>query len=219
MIDFAHARRTMVDTQLRPDDVTHLLVIEAFLSVPRENFVPEALRDLAYIDRDLPLPTSSGAHRAMMTPLSLAKILNALEVKPGERVLVIGAGTGYSAAVLAHIGAEVVALEEDDGLVETATAALAAYDGVEVVKGSHEAGAKAKAPYDVILVDGAVEMIPDAVFAQLKSDGRLGTIVIEGRVGRGCLFEGTSVDFSRRAVFDGMAPRLPGFARPHEFVF
>ncbi|GLR47657.1 protein-L-isoaspartate O-methyltransferase family protein [Sphingomonas astaxanthinifaciens] len=210
-MDFAAARRAMVDSQLRPQAVTDPLVVGAMASVARERFVGEEAAAAAYIDRIVPL--SEG--RALSPPASVGRLLTELACRPGERALVVGAGTGYSAAVLAEMGLAVTALESDPALL----AALRAVPGITVVEGPLEAGAPAAGPFDVILVDGLVEHLPDALIDQLAVGGRLGAGLVEGGVAR--LVTGTrSVHgFGSRSIADASMAPLPGFARPPVFTF
>jgi len=205
----------MVDTQVRPSDVTRFPIIEAMLHVPREQFVPEPRREAAYLGENLYLAPG----RVILEPRTLSKLLEGLDVQPGERVLDLGTGMGYGAAVLARLGADVVALEEDPALAQAATAALASEGaGVRVQHGPLAEGAPAFAPFDVILVEGAVEVVPDAILAQLREDGRVGALFSEenlgiARIGRK---EGGVVNW--RYAFNAGAPVLPGFARAAAFV-
>lgn len=208
--DFAAARRTMIDNQLRPVGVTDPLVLEAMGSVARERFVPEDNRPLAYADRSLPV----GGGRFLAAPAVLGQLLTQMSPKPGERALVVGAGTGYSAAVLAAIGCEAVALESSAEL-----AARARELGVHTAEGPLEAGHNAGAPYDLILIDGAVEYIPDAIVRQLAERGRLGTALAEGGITRLIVGQKVAGAFGYLSIADaGVAP-LPGFSRPRGFRF
>jgi protein-L-isoaspartate(D-aspartate) O-methyltransferase len=159
----------MIDSQLKPCGVVSPRSVAAFFAVPREAFVPAERRGLAYVDAAQPM----GQGRELMAPLSLGLLVEAAQVRPGERALVVGAGTGYSAALLAHMGANVVALESDAGLAARARAALAETQGVRLVEGPLEAGAADGAPYDLILIDGAVQELPPGLIAQLAEGGRL----------------------------------------------
>jgi protein-L-isoaspartate(D-aspartate) O-methyltransferase len=208
--DFAAARRAMIESQLRPEGVTDLAVLEAMDSVPREQFVPEELRPLAYADRSLPL----GGGRFLSAPAVLGQLLTQMAPEKGERALVIGAGTGYSAAVLAHIGCEVVALESAPKL-----AARARELGVHVVEGPLEAGHKAGAPYQLILIDGAVEYLPEPIVKQLADGGRLGTALIDRRVTRLIVGQKVAGAFGYLSVSDAGVAALPGFSRPRPFTF
>jgi len=210
-MDFAAARRAMVDCQLRPSAVTDSLVVAAMATVPREEFVPDQVRAIAYIDRIVPLKDGRG----LSPPASVGRMLTELEVKPGERALVVGAGTGYSAAVLAKMGVEVVALENDPALLPR----LRQVSGITIVEGPAELGAPQAAPFDLILVDGQIEELPDALVEQLKVGGRLSACLVEGGVPR--LTAGTrSVHgFGLKSFADSSMAPLPGFARRPVFTF
>ena len=173
MADFAIQRKTMVDNQIRTMDVQDLAVIDAFSTVAREAFVPAATAAFAYIDR----PTDLGGGRALMQPGPLARLMQLALPLPGEKVLVVGGATGYTAALIADIGAEVVSLEEDAGLAATARTALAGTT-VTVAEGPLTAGWDAAAPYDLVFFDGAIEVLPEAIAAQVAEGGRI--VAIEG---------------------------------------
>jgi protein-L-isoaspartate(D-aspartate) O-methyltransferase len=219
MEDFAAARRKMVDSQLRTENVTDNEVLEAMGDVPRELFVPAAQRPLAYIDSDIALKDSPP--RYLMRAAPLARMLQLAEVVQTDRALVIGVGTGYAAAVLAGLAASVVALESDTSLAEQAKRNLAdlGIRNVEVTVGSLEAGYAAGAPYDLILVDGAVETLPEALFDQIGEGGRLVAVIGYGRTGTATLFTRSDRQVGRRAAFDAGIPPLPGFRKPEVFVF
>lgn len=163
------ARDAMIDSQLKPCGVVSPRTVAAFHAVRREDFVPEGRRGLAYVDAAQPL----GDGRELMAPLSLGLLVEHAGVQPGDRVLVVGAGTGYSAAILAHMGARVTALESHPGLAAAARAVLADTPDIQVVEGPLEGGAPDGAPYDLILIDGAVELLPPELIAQLAEGGRL----------------------------------------------
>jgi protein-L-isoaspartate(D-aspartate) O-methyltransferase len=208
--DFGAARRSMIDNQLRPVGVTDRAVLEAMGSVPREQFVPEENRPLAYADRSLPL----GGDRYMMAPAVLGQLLTQMAPQQGERALVVGAGTGYSAAVLAAMGCKVTALECSPELI-----ARAGELKVRSVEGPLEDGHKASAPYDLILIDGAVEHLPDAIIRQLGDGGRLGAALNDGGVVRLIIGQKVSGAFGHFSIGDaGVAP-LPGFTKPRAFQF
>lgn len=222
----AEARRvTMVDTQVRPSDVTRYPIIEAMLHVPREAFVPPGREEAAYIGENLHL----GPGRVLLEARTFAKLLEALDLAPGERVLHVAAGLGYGAAVMARIGAAVTALEDDGARAALARAALAG--SVEVVHGPLAEGAPAAAPFDAVLVEGAVETVPQALLAQLAPGGRIAAIFAEGalgtaRLGRasGGIPEGAlggapgDGRVAWRDLFNAGAPVLPGFQRAAAFV-
>jgi len=216
MTDFATARRMMVDGQVRPYDITDQGVLAAMLAVPRETFMPPELAGIAYIDTDVPV----GKGRRLLKPMVLAKLLQAAMVGEGSKVLVVGCATGYDAAVLAHMGAQVTALEEDGALAAQARRALAqAGSAVSVVEGPLTAGWSSDAPYDAILVSGCAEVMPPALFDQLKDDGRLVAVMGEEPACHGMIFRKTDGVTSGRSFFDAAATLLPGFAKPKAFAF
>lgn len=221
-IDAATQRLNMVESQVRPSDVTDRRIIRAMLDVPREAFVPTSLKPLAYMDDMLTLvkPASGTAGRAMMAPRALAKLLQLGEIGAGSVVLDVGCATGYSSAVVAKIAQTVVALESDAALAETAGQTLESlgFDNVAVVTGSLDAGYASEGPYDVIVVAGAVSVMPPALLDQLKDGGRL-VAVTAGLPGRGTVWRRIGRHFDRREVFDAAAPAMPGFEARREFVF
>lgn len=219
MTDFANARRHMVDGQVRPSDVTDLRIITAMLDIPRENFVPEKSRALAYLDLDLGLGAAGAAMRCLMKPMVLSKLIQALDIEATDKVLIVGAATGYSAAVVARLAGEVVALEQDEGLARIASTALAGAGNVKVVLGPLAQGHAAAGPYDAILVEGAVEELPDAIRAQLKDGGRLVCITGTAPGGRAMLYRRSGPELGGRPIFDAAAALLPGFAKTTEFAF
>jgi protein-L-isoaspartate(D-aspartate) O-methyltransferase len=222
MMDFAAARQFMVQGQVRINDVTEPRLTTAMLEVPRERFLPAALAELAYLDRDLQVAaTGPGAPRYLLKPLVLAKLLQAVAVESGERVLDVGCATGYGAALLAQLAGSVVALEEHPDLVREAERNLSALGvaGVTVVHGPLAEGWPARAPYDVIVVEGRCEVAPQRLTEQLDHGGRL--VCVQGRTGgaKGMVYRRTDGDMSGWPVFDAAAPLLPGFAEPQAFVF
>ena len=222
MIDFATARRMMVDGQIRTSDITDLRLVAAVLELPRERFVPESKAGLAYLDLDIAVtPETGGEARHLLKPMVLAKLLQAADVQDSDDVLDVGCATGYSAAVLARLAHSVVALEQDPTLVRHARENLQAVNAAKAtaVSGSLVAGWPARAPYDVILLDGATEVAPEALFHQLKDGGRLVTVLGRTPNGRAMLYTSASGDVSGRPIFDAAAATLPGFAAVPAFVF
>jgi protein-L-isoaspartate(D-aspartate) O-methyltransferase len=217
-MDYAAARQHMIDSQIKTNKVTDPSVIEALASVPREAFVAEAQKNLAYIDRSIAI----GAGRRMPEPMVLARLLQVAQLKLSDTALVVGAGTGYSAVILARLVKKVVALESAPELAERAKAILGTFGvgNCSIVLGDLTAGRPGDGPYDFILVDGAAEIVPDALTAQLADRGRLAVVIKEqGVVGRGTLFTRADGVVSQRAIFDADAEVLPGFTRPQRFVF
>lgn len=200
----------MVDSQLRPQGVSFAPVIKAMARVPRELFVAEEARPLAYIDRTVPI----GDGRLMSGPVVLGKLLTEMTPLDGERALVVGCGTGYSAAVLKEIGLDVTGLEYSPKL-----ASRAREMGFDVVEGPLEQGWKMGAPYHLILIDGAVEYIPDAIIAQLTDHGRLGTALIDRGICRLAIGRRAGKGFGLHTTADAGAAALPGFTRPRTFTF
>lgn len=218
MVDFAQARRTMVDCQIRTSDVTDLRVVAAFLDVARERFVPAARKAIAYLDRDVPV---NDGFRALLKPMVLAKLVQAAEIGETDRVLDVGCATGYSSAVLGKLAASVVALEEDAMLAATATEALAASGAgnVAVASGKLSAGWPDEGPYDVILLQGATEIVPDSLLGQLKEGGRLLAVLGSGPMGKATIWRMAAARPTPQPLFDAAAPLLPGFVKPPAFVF
>jgi len=208
----------MVESQIRTNRVTDPRIVAAFETVAREAFVGEARRGIAYVDEDLEVAPG----RYLMEPMVLARLLQAALPEEGDIALDIGCATGYSTAIIAQLVQTVVGLECDRALMDTANRTLNALDvdNAVVVEGQLEAGYAKQAPYDVILFQGAVAQVPDAVKRQLAEGGRLIAVVIDaGGIGRGTLIRRTGDSFSQRTLFDAATPLLPGFAREIGFVF
>lgn len=223
MTDFVKMRRMMVDGQVRPSDITDPRLIDAMLDIPREAFLPASKAALAYLDQDLPIggPGEGGAVRAMLKPMVLAKLIQALDLQDGDRVLDVGCLTGYSSAILGRLAMSVVALEEDTALVGEARTALAKAGApdIRVVSGPLTDGYPADSPYDAILVNGAVETRPEGLFRQLRDGGRLVCIQGGGPASKAMLYRLDFGDVGGRTIFDATAPVLPGFAARPAFVF
>jgi protein-L-isoaspartate(D-aspartate) O-methyltransferase len=215
MTDFAAARTHMVDGQVRTSDVTDLRILWAMQTIPRERYVPAKSRDLAYVDFDMPV----APRRCLLKPRVLAKMLQAAGIRPADRVLDVGCGLGYSAALLARLAAQVVALEEGADLATAAREALAGESNVEVVTGSLAEGYTAAAPYDVIVLEGATEVEPDALLRQLSDGGRLVCILGGGPAAKAMLYTRSGDDTGGRPIFDAAAGVLPGFEKPPAFAF
>jgi protein-L-isoaspartate(D-aspartate) O-methyltransferase len=212
------ARQRMVDSQLRPNKVSDPRILDAMRHLPRERFLPVRLRALAYADQTVPLCGG----RVLLQPMVLARLIQVAAPLAGETALVVGAGTGYSAALLAVCGCTVTALEESAPLLDLAKQALAVVpSAVTLVSGPLPSGWTAGAPYDLILIDGAVPAVPTVISSQLKREtGRLLAIINEGdRTGHAILAEPTPVGVSVRALFDCIGPVLPGFAPAPAFEF
>lgn len=207
MTDFNRARRLMVDNQLRTAGITDRRVLAAMGDVPREQFVPEVRRPLAYIDE----PIAVGGARKLGAPAPFAKLIQLAEVDGTDHVLDLGCGTGYSAAVLGRLGASVVAVESESALAASARSTLSALgaSNVTVVEGALETAGRAKGPYDVIVIEGAVDEVPDALLAQLKPEGRLVALIAEaGRPAVAHLFARAGKGIASRAVFNAQLPPL-----------
>ena len=208
--DFAAAREAMVENQLRPEGVTDPAVLDAMRTVRREDFLPSHTRPLAYVDRAVAI----GEGRFLAAPAVLGQLLTEMMPAAGQRALVIGAGTGYSAAVLAAMGLKVTAVESDSALASEARGRK-----IQVVEGALEKGQAEGAPYDQILIDGAVEYIPDAIIEQLADGGRLGAAVTDRGITRLTVGRKAGDAFGTLSVGDAGVPALPGFQRPRAFTF
>jgi protein-L-isoaspartate(D-aspartate) O-methyltransferase len=223
MIDFAVARRIMVDSQVRTSDVTDLRIIAAMLDVPRERFLPAEQADLAYLDFDVPATAAERGKpaRRLLKPMVLGKLLQAAEIAAGDHVLDVGCATGYSSAVLAPLAHSVVALEQDAALAERARDNLRALgvSQAQVVNGPLVEGWPPQAPYDVILLNGASEVAPKALLQQLKPGGRLVGVLGRGPAGKAMRYCAIGGECGGRPIFDAAAPVLPGFSAPPAFVF
>jgi protein-L-isoaspartate(D-aspartate) O-methyltransferase len=216
MTDFAARRVMMVDSQVRPSDVTKFPIIEAMLAIPREAYVPVAKREAAYMGENLPFAPG----RVMLEPRTLAKMLDALDIQPSDVVLDIGCGLGYSTAVIARFADAVVAVEDGEAMAVAAQDVLVAQgvDNAAVIAGPLAAGAAKHGPYDVITVQGGVEMVPDAILLQLKEGGRIACIFMEAALGVVRIGYKSDGIVSWRFGFNAGAPVLPGFAAARVFA-
>jgi len=216
MSEFASRRVMMVDTQVRPSDVTKFPIIAAMLAIPREVYVPDRLREAAYFGQNVDL----GGGRVVLEPRTLAKLLDALDIQPDEVVLDLGCGLGYSAAVIARLAEAVIAVEEDEAMAAEAQRLLAVegVDNAAVLAGPLPAGAPKHGPYDVITVQGGVEAVPGAVLEQIRDGGRIGAIFMTGALGRAMVGYKIDGQVTWRFSFNATAPVLPGFAAARGFV-
>ena len=225
MANFDLARHNMVESQIRTNKVTDDRLISALRLVPRHIFVPPARQALAYCDE----PVTLGGGRSLLPPMAAARLYQAAAVAESDLVLVVGAATGYGAAVLGQLASAVVALEEDEGLLETARnvleggredlAALGTGDNIILVEGPLAAGWQDQAPYDVIAIEGAVEQVPPALLDQLGPDGRLVCVLREpGKPGVATIMRKSGSGVAETSLFDAMLPLLPGFTRSREFA-
>ena len=215
MTDFATRRTMMVDTQVRPSDVTKFPIIEAMLAVRREDFVPAAQREAAYLGENLNL----GGGRVMLEPRTFAKMLDALDIGPDELVLDIGTAYGYSSAVIARMAQAVVALEEDETMAAEAQEGLlaAGADNAVPQTGALSAGAPEHGPYDVIVIEGGVNTVPQPILDQLKDGGRIGAVFMDGALGEVRIGYRLDGRVTWRRAFNAGAPILPGFERHSQF--
>jgi protein-L-isoaspartate(D-aspartate) O-methyltransferase len=219
MIDFTAARRMMVDGQVRTADVTDLRLIAAMSELPRERFVPPNKAVLSYLDLDLPAGEGAGTVRCLLKPMVLAKLIQLAEIAGTDRVLDVGCATGYSSALVAQLAGSVVALEEAPAPARMAEANLAEFPNVKVVVGPLLLGWPVAGPYDIILMQGATEVVPDTLLRQLKDGGRLVCVFGRGPQRKAMLYRKADGEVSGRPMFDAAAPVLPGFKRAPAFVF
>lgn len=222
MLDYAQARRTMVDCQLRTFDVVDIALLSAMDRVPREAFVPAGREDLAYSDQPtiVAAGTETSEPRAMLVPMVAGRLIQALAIAPGARVLDVACGLGYSAAVMAHLGAHVVALETSEDLTGEARRRLAGTAGIlDVRTGPLDEGVGERAPYDAILVNGLIEKRPEALLQQLAEGGRLACVQRIGSASRAVLFVRSGGTFGSRPLFEAQASALMDFRVAPAFVF
>lgn len=215
MADFTERRVVMVDTQVRPSDVTKFPIINALLSVPREEFVPTDMREAAYVGENLDLPDG----RVVFEPRTFAKMLDAIDITGSDMVLDLGCAYGYSSAVIAMIAEAVIAVEEDSKMAREATSLLGdmSADNVMVLEGDLIAGAAEHAPFDVIMVQGAVQDIPSALFDQLREGGRICALFMDAALGEVRVGHKLDGNVTWRRAFNASAPVLPGFSKAASF--
>ncbi|GBE44639.1 protein-L-isoaspartate O-methyltransferase [bacterium BMS3Bbin10] len=223
MNDYAAARHNMVESQIRPNQVSDARLLRAMMDIPREDFVPASLRPLAYMEEEIPVapPRRGMAQRCLVSPMPLARMIQLAEVEPDDLVLDVGCATGYSTAILARLAESVVGLECDEGLAEQASRTLMELgaDNAAVVSGFLPDGYPGEGPYDVILLNGAVPEVPGRLMDQLKDGGRLAAIIAAHNFGQATLFRNSGGHVNHRPAFDAAGPALPGFELEKEFVF
>jgi len=221
MTGFSTARQKMVDGQVRTSDVTDIRILDAMLALPREEFVPESRRALAYLDLDLDVSESGAVKRFLIKPALTAKLLQAAGLAESDQVLIVGAATGYAAALAAKLALKVTAIESDVTLCAKASEVLGRLGGGNVTVRTAEAAAgdPAGAPFDAIILNGATEVLPKTLFDQLKDGGRLLGVFATSRPSRAVIVTRSHGDFGHRILFDAAAPVLPGLERVPAFVF
>jgi len=214
--EFEQARKHMVDSQIRPSDVTDRRLIAAFLDTPRHLFVPRSRRAAAYSDVQIPVSDA----RTLMRPRDMAKLIQAADIQPDELVLDIAGGRGYSTAILARMGETVVGVENDEDGLSRSSGLLSdiGADNAVVVEGDPKAGMPGQGPYNVIFVNGSVDAVPDAWFEQLAPGGRLAVVVRKGPIGKATIFTRSDAGIGERVVFDATATVLPGFEAETRFA-
>jgi protein-L-isoaspartate(D-aspartate) O-methyltransferase len=221
MSGFATARQKMVDGQVRTNDVTDTRILDAMLALPRELFVPEGRRALAYLDQDLDVSESGARKRYIIKAQVIAKLLQAAEIAPTDKVLVVGTATGYAAALASRLAAKVTATESESALVAKGNEILSqlGFTNVTVKAGAPAEGDPADAPYDVIVLNGATEVAPERLFAQLAEGGRLVGVFAATKPARATIVTKSHGDLGHRPLFDAAAPILPGMEHVPSFVF
>jgi protein-L-isoaspartate(D-aspartate) O-methyltransferase len=222
-MDFATARRMMVDSQVRTSDVTNLDLIAAMAEIPREKFVPASQAEVAYLDRDIAVSGAGDRRSArwLLKPMVLARLIQSADIDASDKVLDVGCASGYSSAVLARLAGSVVALEASAELAGKAEEALREVGAqhVSVMTGALIEGWPDDGPYDVILLNGLSEILPEALCRQLNEGGRLVGVFSDGSAPKAMVYLAERGEVSGRAIFDAAAPLLPGFVKPPAFVF
>ena len=213
MFNFSQARTNMVDSQLRPNGVTDLRILDAMQLVPREQFVGTGQQSIAYMDGDIALKDAVNGPRFLIEPMAFGRMLQAAEFSPKDRVLVIGAATGYGAAVLAHLVAQIVAVESDSALATIARQNLQEFGNVTLLETDLAAGAPNDGLFDFVIIEGCVELVPNALFSQIKDGGRLVTAVGSAGLARCCVYKISGQTHTQRAGFDISVAPLPGFGK------
>lgn len=218
-MDFASLRQSMVDNQLRTNEVFDLDVLAAMSRLPREAFVASSKKSLAYSDHAVPV--IGDAERLMMAPTAAARLVQLCNPKPDDFALVVGCGAGFTAALIGELASSVVAIESSEAMVSEATSVLSELgtENVVVVEADLEAGLPDEAPYDLILIDGAVDFVPEGLFGQLRDGGRLVAVVGEGLSAPAMIYHRSGETVSGAAAFNLAIPHLPGFRKAAEFVF
>lgn len=214
---FEAARRSMIDSQLRPNKVTDQALLDAMAVIPREEFVPAAYRSVAYVDEDVSL----GNRRCLLEPMVLARLIQAAAPGKGDRVLDVGSATGYGAAILSYLAAEVIGLECDGGLADQANTLIGArgIGNAMVLQGPLEQGVPRRAPFNAIVIEGMGDFVPPMLLDQLGDGGRLAAVVRDRGVGRAMIYTRNAGILSARALFDASVAPLPGLQREAGFVF
>ncbi len=217
MSEYAAARFNMVESQIRPNQVTDARLLRALAEIPRERFVPSSLKALAYMEEEIEIAPG----RRLLAPMPLARLIQLAEVEPDNLALDVGCATGYSTALLTRLAESVVGLDCDERLTEQASQILTELeaDNAGIVAGELSEGYASEGPFDVILLNGCVPLVPQALLDQLKDGGRLVAVIAEHDFGRACLFRKSGSRVSQRPAFDAGGPLLPGFAREKTFVF
>jgi protein-L-isoaspartate(D-aspartate) O-methyltransferase len=212
MTDFAMARHNMVESQVRPNGITDHRIIDAMAAVAREDFVPDGRKAIAYLDEDILIKSGvAGEARYLMEPMAFARMAHLASIKPTDRVLVVGAGTGYGAKIVSMLASSVVALESDVELTAFMKAALSASGNIKVVEGKLAAGCVTDSPYDVILVEGRIDAVPDSLFNQLGAEGRIVAAIGAADVSKVHILTVNDGNRSSRPAFDASISPLPGF--------